>query len=413
MSLTLLLDLDDTLLNNDIDTFLPAYLKALSKHLAPLFPGDVLIRELLAATRLMVENRDPAFTLEEVFSRAFYPALGTTQAALKDEIDTFYSQVFPTLQTLTAVKPEAVRLVEEALARGYQVVIATNPLFPRVAIEHRLAWAGLPVHKYPFALITSFEKFHFTKPHPTYYAEILAQLGWPDQPGLMVGNSLSDDIKPAAVLGLPTFWIKNESESKTESDDLSSQGSLSGVLPWAERLLKKGNFQPTNAPKALAASLRSTPAALDTMTRNLSSASWNFHPAPGSWSLTQILCHLRDVDTDVNWTRIEKLCEFENPFLPGIDTDLWAEERDYEHQNGPTALQEFIRARNKLILLLSSLPDAAWEKTARHAIFGPTRMVELVSFIATHDRNHIQQVLSNLRAGENDTLRKNRSQGPQ
>lgn len=398
MSLTLLLDLDDTLLNNDIDTFLPAYLKALSKHLAPLFPGDVLIRELLAATRLMVENRDPAFTLEEVFNRAFYPALGTTRAALKGEIDAFYNQVFPTLQTLTAAKPEAIRLVEEALARGYQVVIATNPLFPRVAIEHRLAWAGLPVHKYPFALITSFEKFHFTKPHPAYYAEILAQLGWPDQPCLMVGNSLSDDINPSTVLGLPAFWIMNESKNTSEGEPFSNQGSLSGVLACAETLLKKGDFQLANTPKALVATLRSTPAALDTMTCNLTGPGWGFHPEPGSWSLTQILCHLRDVDTDVNWTRIGKLCEFENPFLPGIDTDLWAEERDYEHQDGPTALQEFTRARNKLLLLLSSLPDAAWEKTARHAIFGPTRMVELTSFIATHDRTHIQQVLANLRA---------------
>ena len=34
MTITLLLDLDDTLLKNDIQRFMPAYLKALSKKMA-------------------------------------------------------------------------------------------------------------------------------------------------------------------------------------------------------------------------------------------------------------------------------------------------------------------------------------------------------------------------------------------
>jgi hypothetical protein len=32
-----------------------------------------------------------------------------------------------------------------------------------------------------------------------------------------------------------------------------------------------------------------------------------------------------------------------------------------------------------------------WSRRARHAIFGPTNFLEVVGFIADHDRLHIQQ----------------------
>jgi FMN phosphatase YigB (HAD superfamily) len=93
-------------------------------------------------------------------------------------------------------------MVDTAFEQGWQVVIATNPLFPRRAIEQRLSWAGLPLDRYPFQLIASYESFHFTKPHPAYFAEVLANLGWPTHTVAMVGNSLADDLIPAAELGI-------------------------------------------------------------------------------------------------------------------------------------------------------------------------------------------------------------------
>ena len=86
MSLTVLFDLDDTLLSNNIDVFLPAYLKALGKYLGSIYPADVLIKELLAATGEMVSNRDPRLTLEEAFDAAFYSALGTAKSEMEPVI---------------------------------------------------------------------------------------------------------------------------------------------------------------------------------------------------------------------------------------------------------------------------------------------------------------------------------------
>ena len=141
MTLTVLLDLDDTLLVNDINKFLPAYLQALSSFLDDLAP-DETIRQVMMATRQMEKNRDPSRTLEEVFDASFYPGLGVNKKDIWDKIVRFYTDVFPTLQKLTVPNPGAIDLVNYLFKKGHQVIIATNPYFPRAATVHRLAWAG-------------------------------------------------------------------------------------------------------------------------------------------------------------------------------------------------------------------------------------------------------------------------------
>lgn len=399
MSLTLLLDLDDTLLQNDIDVFLPHYLKALSLHLSDRFNGDLLIHKLLAATQQMVQNRDPRFTAEEAFDRVFYPALNTTKQELNTALTRFYGEVFPTLQSLTRPRPAAQDLVKAAFDRGYRVVVATNPLFPTTAIHQRLEWAGLSPREYPFALITTYETMHFTKPSLAYYAEILGQLGWPDQPAVMVGNSLSDDIQPAAALGLPAYHLTGTTTRNNGDASSYVEGELEGVLPWLEEIAAGAQNVPViKTPSALMSVLRSTPAAFDTITRAYPTPDdWSYRPAPREWSATEIACHLRDVDAEVNLPRFQTISRGENPFLPGVNSDLWANERGYAQSDGPVALKQFMQARERILQLLEGLDESGWNQPARHAIFGPTTLLELVSFTTTHDRNHLQQLWCNPR----------------
>ncbi|MBA4379396.1 MAG: HAD family hydrolase, partial [Anaerolinea sp.] len=175
MPITLLLDLDDTLLETRTETFFPAYLQALSGALSHLAPPEAMLPALMSGTKRMLANLDPALTLRDVFDACFYPKVGMQREALQPAIDDFYDEVFPTLGSLTKVLPEAVRLVDWAFAQGHRVAIATNPLFPRTATEHRLRWAGLPPEKYPFALISSYESFHFAKESIAYFAELMGQ----------------------------------------------------------------------------------------------------------------------------------------------------------------------------------------------------------------------------------------------
>jgi hypothetical protein len=122
---------------------------------------------------------------------------------------------------------------------------------------------------------------------------------------------------------------------------------------------------------------------------------WTRNPAPGEWCLTEILCHLRDVEREVNLPRFRKMLAEQNPFLAGEATDTWVKERKNAEQDGRQALIEFTAARKEVLALLEGLVEE-WSWPARHAIFGPTTLQELVGFVAAHDRAHVQQVWKTL-----------------
>jgi FMN phosphatase YigB (HAD superfamily) len=398
MNKTLLLDLDNTLLTNNTDSFIPAYLQALANRMSSYIDPKFLIKTLLSATNAMTQNQQPDLTLMDVFDAAFYPVLGLNKKNVQPALDRFYAEDFPMLRRLTSPKPEAVRLVAQALDLGYRVGIATAPLFPLTAIQQRLGWAGLPVDRYNFSLVPSYSSFHFTKPNPAYFAEFLAQMGWPNDPVIMVGNEAELDMAGARQLGIASFWIPSQPNAAWSSlDPEPPRGSLEDVLPWIESAFAEISKQNFNSPQAILAVLRSTPAALQTLCRSLDGMNWSARPQENEWSLTEVLCHLRDVENEVFLPRFENIIREDNPFIIGIETDPWAEERHYIQQNGPQALADFINSRKKLLSLLSPLPAEDWQRPARHAIFGPTHMQELASFTSEHDRLHIQQITQHLK----------------
>jgi hypothetical protein len=145
---------------------------------------------------------------------------------------------------------------------------------------------------------------------------------------------------------------------------------------------------PTALPLLLAAHI----AAVSSILTGASDPVWKLRPAATEWSLTEIMCHLRDVDQEVNLPRMHSVVEAEDPFISAADTDPWAIERDYQSQSGPEALKDFMRAREALSGFLSGRPEAVWRRTARHAIFGPTHLAEMVGWILDHDRMHLEQL---------------------
>lgn len=391
MTLTLLLDLDDTLLDSNMGTFIPAYFEALSGALGKIVSPDVMLPALMGGTRRMMANDDPRLTLREVFDAYFFPKLDMERESLQAAIDIFYDEVFPSLQKLTGPRPEAVELVNWALGQGYRVAISTNPLFPLKAIHHRMRWAGLAPEKYPFSLISSYETFHFTKSTPAYYAECMGQLGWPEEPVLMVGDDEGMDIQPAQAAGLPVFWVRKTASDVDSSIELP-QGTIADVRPWLEKV-DHGELQANwHEPQSLLAILRATPAALAALTCYLPGEKWHCQPKHGEWCLVEIMCHLRDVERDINHPRLKTILTEDNPFIAGVVSDKWVEERKYATQDGKLALAEFTRARIETLEILSGI-NTEWFRPARHAIFGPTMLRELVKFMVEHDQAHIRQAV--------------------
>lgn len=263
--LIILCDLDDTLLKNDFNTFLPAYLKAFSNTIT-LLPEKVFVSNLLSGTNQMISNQNPTRTLQDVFDAAFFSAVGLNKTTLEPIIDHFYGKVFHTLQPLTAPIPESKKIIEYALERHHHTVIATNPLFPFTATAQRLGWTEISPRDYPYDLITTYEIFHFSKPNIAYYAEILGKLGWLENPAVMIGNDLEEDIRPASALGLPTYWINPTVQTPNfERHPLSGQGDLTGVVPWLEKVSEQSDNAVHISLQSLPHVLQSTPAVFDSL----------------------------------------------------------------------------------------------------------------------------------------------------
>lgn len=392
MTLTLLFDLDDTLLDTNTETFIPAYFQALSEHLTPFVSPTLLISSLLASTKLMLASEDPSRTLQEVFEEDFYRRLGVSKTDLAETLEGFYDNVFPHLQSKTKPRPDAAPLIEWAFSQGYRIAIATDPLFPRKATHHRLRWAGFDPAQ--FEIVSSFETFHFTKTHTAYYAEFLGQLGWPEGPLLMVGNDAERDLIPASRLGLKTYFIDGDAASSPGLE--AGRGKLADLRPWLEAT-DLSTLEPSfQSREAVLAILQSTPAVLNTLTSSLSPEQWRSELSHDDWALNEIVCHLRDTEREIHQLQLKLLLEREDAFIPRPDTAVWASERDYLHVDGAAALREFTSARIETMQTLKNAAEAVWSRRARHAIFGPTNFLEVCGFMAEHDRMHIQQAWKTL-----------------
>ncbi len=197
-----LFDLDGTLLGNNLDQFLPRYFEAISAHVASLVPPKQFIEHLLRATQTMLGN-DGRATNEEVFGSVFYPLIGRSREEMAPVFLDFYLHVYPALRVYTQCQPEARQAVQAALDRDLDLVIATNPLFPDLAIRQRLEWAG--VGDFPYRLVTSYENSRACKPNPLYYRQILEAIGREPADALVVGNEAGDMV--SAQLGCRTFLV--------------------------------------------------------------------------------------------------------------------------------------------------------------------------------------------------------------
>ena len=393
MTYTLLVDLDDTLLNTNIESFVPAYFQALSDHMAPYVSAEIMLSALLSATRLMMDSDDPSRTLQEVFKDDFYAKIGIPEQDIGELLDDFYDNVFPKLRVTTSQHPEAVPLINWAISQGCRVAIATDPLFPRKATYHRLKWAGFDPDQ--FEVVPSIENFHFSKTYTAFYAELLGQLGWPDGPVLMIGNDVQRDMIPADRLGLKTYFIGEESASNPGPE--MGRGKLADFRPWLESQNPSSMIPSFKSPDANTAILISTPAALQTLSESLTDKEWRREPTQNDWAMIEIVCHLRDTDIEIHQEQLQLMLERDDAFLPRPDSSIWANERKYLNVDGPSALAEFTVTRKGFSETVKELDDSFWHRKARHAIFGPTNFNEVMSFIADHDRSHVQQVWKTLK----------------
>lgn len=200
----ILFDLDGTLLPMDQDKFANGYFSRLVKKLAPLgYEPQKTVDGVWAGTAAMVKN-DGGITNEKAFWLKFEELFGKDALRDKPVFDEFYRKEFNDVKSDCGFNPAAAKTVKELKEKGFKLILATNPIFPAVATESRIKWAGLD--KGDFELYTTYENSHYCKPNPAYYGEILENLSLDPSECLMVGNDVIED-GAAQKLGIKVFLL--------------------------------------------------------------------------------------------------------------------------------------------------------------------------------------------------------------
>jgi len=200
----ILFDLDGTLLPMDQDLFLKAYFSALVKKLAPLgYDPKALTDAIWAGTGAMIHN-DGQRTNEAAFWDCFARILGEQARREAPVLEAFYHNEFQQVRHVCGYTSAAKELLDALKAKGLRRILATNPLFPAIATESRIRWAGLEPSD--FELYTTYENSRYCKPNPAYYRDILTAAGLSPEECIMVGNDVGDDMV-ARKLGMGVFLL--------------------------------------------------------------------------------------------------------------------------------------------------------------------------------------------------------------
>lgn len=212
---TVLFDLDGTLLPMDLDDFMQAYFGAIGKKGAENgYDPKELVAGVWAGTKAMMKNNGTE-TNETRFWNTFAQVMGEHVLSDRDMFDSFYDNEFCRIGDAVTADPRTDRCVKLLRQKGYTVALATTPLFPKKATLERMRWAGLDPND--FALITTYEDYHFAKPAAGYFEEVVRNLGKSPADCLMIGNDMIEDMG-AKQIGTDIFFLTNHLINKKNAD---------------------------------------------------------------------------------------------------------------------------------------------------------------------------------------------------
>ena len=122
-----------------------------------------------------------------------------------------------------------------------------------------------------------------------------------------------------------------------------------------------------------------------------------WRPAPGKWSVHEVVCHCADSETNAA-ARIRYLVAEREPVIVGYDQDEWARLFDYHQLPLDAALQTVEAVRANTVALLRRLPAEAWTREGRHTESGRYRAEDWLESYAQHLEKHSSQIERNLEA---------------
>jgi hypothetical protein len=126
----------------------------------------------------------------------------------------------------------------------------------------------------------------------------------------------------------------------------------------------------------------------------LPSEMWDFKPAPGKWSVREIIVHI--MDSEINaYVRCRKIIAESGSSITMYDQDKWAQALNYKDQNIDIAIEVFKFLRMITHDLLLTLPDEAWENYVIHPESGNMKLNDWLKIYIVHITKHCSQMRRN------------------
>lgn len=119
---------------------------------------------------------------------------------------------------------------------------------------------------------------------------------------------------------------------------------------------------------------------------------WDFKPAPGEWSIHELLIHMADSEA-MGALRIRKMIVEPGTTLMTYDETQWAQALDYSSQNAGDALESFRLSRLSTYRLLKNLPDSVFSQSVVHPNYAEPYTIDFwLKIYANHVPEHIEQL---------------------
>ena len=142
--------------------------------------------------------------------------------------------------------------------------------------------------------------------------------------------------------------------------------------------------------------LVSSPRKISALVKGATRRQMGKRPAPGKWSVTEILAHLADVEI-VQGFRVRLILASNGVPIQGFDQDVWAGEFDYGKQDPAASLKAFLANRERNVRLMKSLTPDQWGRYGIHSERGRETVFRVAELMAGHDINHLRQIRAGLK----------------
>ena len=114
-------------------------------------------------------------------------------------------------------------------------------------------------------------------------------------------------------------------------------------------------------------------------------------PAPGKWSVAEILAHLADSEIVVGY-RMRSILGAPGTPIAAFDQDKWAEAENYAQRDPKMSLRVLFTLREANLALLKSLRAEQWRHFGIHSERGEESIERIAQMMAGHDINHLRQI---------------------